>query len=217
MPYRLKDKSYFPRYFRGVRPEFQALPDTMDQDDYDNYFRGLRQFCEGVNVSAQDTIIKESAKLQDRNPGMKTQDWANKEADLVEDWRLAFWRSQNHPTSFFITPQRTMSSSMRQLLSPTIRIGATGHRGFATSSSMRKIMGSNPDANQPDSINKDVRKDTPNTDSQSNASKQEDKSGDNHPAKQPDDQQKPTRSTCIGGQTDVPGGRAGEKYRTDKQ
>jgi hypothetical protein len=78
-------------------------------------------------------------------------------------------------------------------------------------------MGSNPDANQPDSINKDVRKDTPNTDNQSSASQQEQKSGDEHPAKQPDDQQQPTRSTGIGGQTDVPGGKEGESYRTDKQ
>jgi hypothetical protein len=74
-------------------------------------------------------------------------------------------------------------------------------------------MGSNPQANQPNSINADVRKDkdTPNTDSQSNASQQEHKSGGEHPAKQSDQQAQPGRSTGIGGQTEVEGGKKGEQ------
>lgn len=64
-------------------------------------------------------------------------------------------------------------------------------------------MGTDPKANQPDSINQKVRNDTPNTDSQSTASQDEHKSGSDHPAKQPDPQVKPDRSTGIGRQSDV--------------
>lgn len=78
-------------------------------------------------------------------------------------------------------------------------------------------MGSNPQANQPDSINKNVRHDTPNTDEQSTASQQEDKSGDEHPAKQPDYQAEPDRTTGIGGSDRVKGGKEGLGERGDRQ
>jgi hypothetical protein len=78
-------------------------------------------------------------------------------------------------------------------------------------------MGSNPQANQPDSINANVRSDTPNTDQQSNASRQEHKSGDDHPAKQPDHQAEPSRKTGIGGSDEVKGGTEGLGERGDKQ
>jgi len=75
-------------------------------------------------------------------------------------------------------------------------------------------MGENPKANQPDSINQQVRSDTPNTDKQSSASPDENKSGDDHPAKQPDHQAEPTRSTGIGGDSEVKGGKDGLGERT---
>ena len=78
-------------------------------------------------------------------------------------------------------------------------------------------MGSNPQANQPDSINASVRRDTPNTDPQSSASQQENKSGDDHPAKQPDHQAEPDRKTGIGGASEIEGGKDGMHHRDDKQ
>jgi len=78
-------------------------------------------------------------------------------------------------------------------------------------------MGSNPQANQPDSLNQSVREDTPNTDPQSSASKEEHKTGDDHPAKQPDYQQEPDRKTGIGGKDEVKGGSEGVRERGDKQ
>ncbi|ORX99881.1 hypothetical protein BCR34DRAFT_470507, partial [Clohesyomyces aquaticus] len=52
-----------------------------------------------------------------------------------------------------------------------------------------------------------VRQDTPDTDQQSSASKDEHKTGDDHPARQPDYQAKPTRTTGIGGSDEVKGGK----------
>lgn len=75
-------------------------------------------------------------------------------------------------------------------------------------------MGDNPQANQPDSINQQVRSDTPNTDKKSSASPDEHKSGDDHPAKQPDHQAEPDRSTGIGGEHKVKGGKEGLDERT---
>lgn len=74
-------------------------------------------------------------------------------------------------------------------------------------------MGSNkPDqgANSSAKPNADVRSSTLNTDKQSSASDQEHKSGDDHPAKQPDQQAQPTRSTGIGGTEEVKGGKEGQ-------
>lgn len=74
-------------------------------------------------------------------------------------------------------------------------------------------MGSNkPDqsANSSAKPNADARSSTLNTDKQSSASTQEHKSGDDHPAKQPDQQAQPTRSTGIGGSEEVKGGKEGQ-------
>lgn len=90
-------------------------------------------------------------------------------------------------------------------------------RAITNSARNQSLMGKNPVANQPDSNNANVRKDTPNTDKQSSASKDEHLSGDDHPAKQPDHQATPDRSTGIGGSTEVKGGKEGLGERTDKQ
>jgi hypothetical protein len=76
-------------------------------------------------------------------------------------------------------------------------------------------MGSNkPDDNANSSAkpNADARSDsnTLNTDQQSSASTQEHKSGDDHPAKQPDQQAQPSRTTGIGGGEQVKGGKEGQ-------
>ncbi|KAJ4322731.1 hypothetical protein N0V94_002249 [Neodidymelliopsis sp. IMI 364377] len=76
-------------------------------------------------------------------------------------------------------------------------------------------MGSNkPDdsANSSAKPNADARSDsdTLNTDQQSSASTQEHKSGDDHPAKQPDQQAQPSRTTGIGGGEQVKGGKEGQ-------
>lgn len=97
-------------------------------------------------------------------------------------------------------------------------------RAFSTTPLLHKRMGDNPDANLPDpspnssaAPNAKVRSDTQNTDQQSSASTEEHKTGDDHPAKQPDHQEEPTRSTGIGGDTKVQGGKAGLGERGDKQ
>lgn len=77
-------------------------------------------------------------------------------------------------------------------------------------------MGSNPQANQPDSNAANVRRDTPNTDRQSSASNEEHKQGDAHPAKQPDPQPDPPRKTGIGGKEGVAGGKEGLGERDNR-
>lgn len=95
----------------------------------------------------------------------------------------------------------------------------TTTRTFTTSPLFndRKLMGSNPQANMPDTKAAEARSDTPNTDAQSSASKNEHKSGDDHPAKQPDYQAEPEKKTGIGGSSEVKGEKEGLGERTDKQ
>jgi hypothetical protein len=58
---------------------------------------------------------------------------------------------------------------------------------------------------------------TPGEDAQSNASTQEGKSGDDHPAKQPDPQAEVSRSTGFGNvKGPVEGGKEGLKHRSDR-
>ncbi|KAF1846743.1 uncharacterized protein K460DRAFT_367483 [Cucurbitaria berberidis CBS 394.84] len=91
-------------------------------------------------------------------------------------------------------------------------------RHFGTSSSYSKTMAKNSESNFADtaensSATPKVCSDTPSTDQQSSASAEEHKSGDDHPAKQPDYQAQPTRSTGIGGDTEVKGGKEGLEER----
>jgi hypothetical protein len=79
-----------------------------------------------------------------------------------------------------------------------------------------KMMGDNPKANQPDSVARKARNDTPNTDPQSSASPDEHKTGDDHPAKQPDYQAEPSRTTGIGGQSETQGGKEGITAKDNK-
>jgi len=79
----------------------------------------------------------------------------------------------------------------------------------------------NPASNIPDphpnssaAPNAKVRSDTQNTDQQSSASPDETKQGDEHPAKQPDFQEQPDRTTGIGGKEKVEGGKKGLGERT---
>jgi hypothetical protein len=99
-------------------------------------------------------------------------------------------------------------------IQPSFLLRTLHARSFAASARSFNLMGENPKANQPDSINQHVRSDTPNTDKQSSASPDENKSGDDHPAKQPDYQAEPTRSTGIGGDSEVKGGKEGLGERT---
>ncbi|OAL04072.1 hypothetical protein IQ06DRAFT_324524 [Phaeosphaeriaceae sp. SRC1lsM3a] len=98
-------------------------------------------------------------------------------------------------------------------------------RPFSTTSPFSKLMDTpNPKSNLPDpsenssaAPNAKMRSDTQNTDQQSSASQQEHKTGDDHPAKQPDYQAKPSRTTGIGGSEEVKGGKEGLHERGDKQ
>ncbi|KAH6882851.1 hypothetical protein BKA58DRAFT_397089 [Alternaria rosae] len=98
-------------------------------------------------------------------------------------------------------------------------------RAFTTTHSHAKLMDTpNPASNLPDpsenssaAPNAKMRSDTQNTDQQSSASPDEHKTGDDHPAKQPDHQAQPTRTTGIGGETKVQGGKEGLGERGDKQ
>lgn len=58
--------------------------------------------------------------------------------------------------------------------------------------------------------------DNPNVDPVSNVSREEHKTGDDHPARQPDPQAQPTRSTGVGGQAEVKGGKEGLGERSDR-
>lgn len=85
-------------------------------------------------------------------------------------------------------------------------------------------MGDKPDSNLPDpdknssaAPNAEVRSSPQHTDQKSSASKDEHKTGDDHPAKQPDPQAQPTRTTGIGGSEEVKGGKDGLHERGDKQ
>ncbi|KAJ9641330.1 hypothetical protein H2201_008606 [Coniosporium apollinis] len=112
--------------------------------------------------------------------------------------------------------QSLLSLPLRPLSAASIR---TGNRALATSALRLngKMMGSNPKANQPDSVARKSRSDTPNTEPQSSASQEEHKTGDDHPAKQPDYQAEPSRSTGFGGQSEIQGGKEGVGARDDKQ
>lgn len=96
---------------------------------------------------------------------------------------------------------------------------------FSTTAPFSKIMDTpNPKSNLPDpsenssaAPNAKMRSDTQNTDHQSSASPDENKTGDDHPAKQPDHQAQPSRTTGIGGGEKVQGGKEGLHERGDKQ
>lgn len=74
-----------------------------------------------------------------------------------------------------------------------------------------------PHPNSSAAPNAKVRNSTQNTDPQSSASQDEHKSGDDHPAKQPDFQEQPKSTTGIGGGEEVKGGKEGLGERGDKQ
>lgn len=109
--------------------------------------------------------------------------------------------------SFLLRP---VSRTVR--VTPAIRTFTTT-RPIAQELKRGPDMGSNkPDqsANSSAKPNADARSSTLNTDQQSSASSQEHKSGDDHPAKQPDQQAQPTRTTGIGGAEEVKGGKEGQ-------
>lgn len=94
----------------------------------------------------------------------------------------------------------------------TIRLFTTA-RPVAQELKRGPNMGSNkPDQSTNSSAkpNADLRSSTLNTDKQSRASELEHKSGSEHPAKQPDHQAQPTRTTGIGGKEGVKGGKEGQ-------
>lgn len=111
------------------------------------------------------------------------------------------WSTRQHHLLALIQPR---------FIAPT-RVGS---RALTTSSVW---WNNNPKANQPDGISRETRKDTPNTDRQSSASQEEHKTGDDHPAKQPDYQAEPTRSTGFGGQAEVRGGKEGLKDEKERR
>ncbi|KAF2129261.1 hypothetical protein P153DRAFT_366679 [Dothidotthia symphoricarpi CBS 119687] len=101
-------------------------------------------------------------------------------------------------------------------------------RPLSTTHSVRsdndKLMGDNPKSNFPDpspnssaAPNRKVRTEPQHNDQQSSASTEEHKTGDDHPAKQPDYQAEPSRKTGIGGGEEVKGGKEGLGERGDKQ
>jgi hypothetical protein len=74
-----------------------------------------------------------------------------------------------------------------------------------------------PPPNMPPNAQKAGKTQSPGEDAQSNASTQEGKTGDDHPAKQPDPQAEVTRSTGFGNvKGPVEGGKEGLKHRSDR-
>jgi hypothetical protein len=74
-----------------------------------------------------------------------------------------------------------------------------------------------PPSNMPPNAQKAGKTQIPGEDSQSSASTQEHKSGDDHPAKQPDPQAEVSRSTGFGNvKGPVEGGKEGLKHRSDR-
>ena len=114
---------------------------------------------------------------------------------------------QQHITMSFLT-----RSIPRALRTTPIRTFTTS-RPLAQELKRGPDMGSNkPDASANSSAkpNADARSSPLNTDQQSSASSEEHKSGSDHPAKQPDQQAQPTRTTGIGGGEEVKGGKEGQ-------
>ena len=109
--------------------------------------------------------------------------------------------------SFLLRPT---ARSLR--IAPTIRTFTTT-RPLAEKLERGPDMGKNkPDqsANSSAKPNADARSSPLDTDKQSSASTEEHKAGSDHPAKQPDPQAQPTRSTGIGGVKEVKGGKEGQ-------
>ena len=74
-----------------------------------------------------------------------------------------------------------------------------------------------PPSNMPPNAQKAGKTQIPGEDPQSNASMQEGKTGDDHPAKQPDPQAEVSRSTGFGNvKGEVEGGKEGMHHRSDK-
>jgi hypothetical protein len=108
------------------------------------------------------------------------------------------------------TPLNMALNRLRQLQRlpiPSLSRPFTSTR-LARSDKLMGEEGEPPKSNKPDpsdnssaAPNRNMRsdEDTLNTDHKSSASQEEHKTGDDHPAKQPDPQAKPTRSTGIGG------------------
>ena len=91
----------------------------------------------------------------------------------------------------------------------------TPTRTFATTRANLKA--GEPVSQNPPSARDAGRDSHVSTDSQSSASTQEHKTGDDHPAKQPDQQQDSDRSTGFGHQQGVKGGKEGLGERTDRK
>ncbi|KAI1600346.1 hypothetical protein PtrEW13061_000748 [Pyrenophora tritici-repentis] len=105
---------------------------------------------------------------------------------------------------------RTLTHSHLSLLNLTIRpFHTTLPLSKFTASSQPPSHLPDPEPNSSAAPNAKVRNSTQNTDPQSSASQEEHKSGDEHPAKQPDFQEQPKRTTGIGGGEEVKGGKEG--------
>ncbi|RMZ72743.1 hypothetical protein GMOD_00007767 [Pyrenophora seminiperda CCB06] len=115
--------------------------------------------------------------------------------------------------------------TLRPLTCLRLSLPSSKTRSFHTTLSFYKSTpSSQPPSHLPDphpnssaAPNAKVRSSPQNTDAQSSASQEEHKSGDEHPAKQPDFQQQPKSTTGIGGGEEVKGGKEGLDKQRDEQ
>ena len=112
---------------------------------------------------------------------------------------------------------QTPVMSLRRAALNQQRLSPFALRAFSSVHPRRADKTPAPPSNMPPNAEKAGKSHTPGQDSQSNASMQEGKTGDDHPAKQPDHQAEVSRSTGFGNvKGAVEGGKEGLHHRSDR-
>jgi hypothetical protein len=112
---------------------------------------------------------------------------------------------------------QTPIMSLRRAALTQQRLSPFALRSFSSIPARRADKTPPPPSNMPPNAQKAGKTQIPGEDSQSNASTQEGKTGDDHPAKQPDPQAEVDRSTGFGNvKGAVEGGKEGLHHRSDR-
>ena len=115
------------------------------------------------------------------------------------------------------TISQTPIMSLRRAALNQQRLSPFALRAFSSIPARRADKTPPPPSNMPPNAQKAGKTQTPGEDAQSSASTQEGKTGDDHPAKQPDPQAEVSRSTGFGNvKGAVEGGKEGLHHRSDK-
>ena len=112
---------------------------------------------------------------------------------------------------------QTPIMSLRRVALTQHRLSPFALRTFSSISARRADKTPPPPSNMPPNAKKAGKTQIPGEDSQSNASAGESRTGDDHPAKQPDPQAEVSRTTGFGNvKGEVEGGKEGMHHRSDR-